>query len=44
MFGKAKGNSHEKDELLPPAPRLQNLNPASLAKSIRRKPPASVPA
>ena len=22
MFGKAKGSSHEKDELLPPAPQL----------------------
>ena len=33
MFGKAKGSSHEKDELLPPAPQLQDLTPASVAAS-----------
>ena len=44
MFGKAKGSSHEKDELLPPAPQLQDLTPASVAASIPRKSPASVPA
>ena len=33
MFGKAKGSSHEKDEPLPPAPQLQDLNPANLAES-----------
>ena len=33
MFGKAKGNSHENDRLLPQAPQLQNLTPASLAES-----------
>jgi cytoskeletal protein CcmA (bactofilin family) len=33
MFGKAKGNSHENDRLLPEAPQLQNLTPASLAES-----------
>ena len=32
MFGKAKGDSQEKDRLLPPAPQLQNLTPASLAE------------
>ena len=32
MFGKAKGSSREKDELLPPAPQLQDLTPASLAE------------
>ena len=33
MFGKAKGNSHKNDRLLPQAPQLQNLTPASLAES-----------
>jgi hypothetical protein len=33
MFGKAKGSSHQKDELLPPAPQLQDLTPANLAES-----------
>jgi cytoskeletal protein CcmA (bactofilin family) len=33
MFGKAKGNSHESDRLLPQAAQLQNLTPASLAES-----------
>ena len=33
MFGKAKGNSNEKDELLPQAPQLQDLTPANLAES-----------
>jgi hypothetical protein len=33
MFGKVKGNSHENDRLLPQAPQLQNLTPASLAES-----------
>jgi cytoskeletal protein CcmA (bactofilin family) len=33
MFGKAKGNSHENDRLLPQAAQLQNLTPASLAES-----------
>ena len=33
MFGKAKGSSREKDEPLPPAPQLQDLTPANLAKS-----------
>ena len=33
MFGKAKGGSHERDELLPSAPQLQDLTPASLAES-----------
>jgi len=33
MFGKAKGDSQAKDRLLPPAPQLQNLTPASLAES-----------
>ena len=32
MFGKAKGDSQKKDRLLPPAPQLQNLTPASLAE------------
>ena len=32
MFGKAKSSSHEKDELLPSAPQLQDLTPASLAE------------
>ena len=27
MFGKAKGSSHEKEELLPAAPQLQDLTP-----------------
>jgi cytoskeletal protein CcmA (bactofilin family) len=33
MFGKGKGSSHEKDELLPPAPQLQDLTSANLAES-----------
>ena len=33
MFGRAKGSSHAKDELIPPAPQLQDLTPANLAKS-----------
>jgi cytoskeletal protein CcmA (bactofilin family) len=33
MFGKAKGNSHAKDEQLPAAPQLQDLALASLAES-----------
>ena len=33
MFGKAKVNSRENDRLLPPAPQLQNLTPASLPDS-----------
>ena len=33
MFGKAKGSSREKEELLPPAPQLQDLTPASVAES-----------
>jgi cytoskeletal protein CcmA (bactofilin family) len=33
MFGKAKRNLDEKDELLPTAPQLQNLTPASLVES-----------
>src|ERR1700751_333983 len=33
MFGKGKGSSHEKDELLPPAPQLQDLTSANLAQS-----------
>ena len=32
MFGKGKGRSHEKDELLPPAPQLQKSTPANLAE------------
>jgi cytoskeletal protein CcmA (bactofilin family) len=32
MFGKGKGSSHEKDELLPPAPQLQESTPANLAE------------
>ena len=44
MFGKPKGNSHQNDRLLPQAPQLQNLPPASLAESNSRKSPASVPA
>ena len=37
MFGKSKGSSHEKDELLPPAPQLQDLAPANLAESGSRE-------
>jgi cytoskeletal protein CcmA (bactofilin family) len=37
MFGKAKGDSHEKDRPLPPAPKLQNLTPASLAESASKE-------
>ena len=44
MFGKAKGNSHEKDKLFPPAPQLQNLTPQFGRVRIRRKSPPSVPA
>jgi cytoskeletal protein CcmA (bactofilin family) len=33
MFGKAKGSSHGKEELLPPAAQLQDLTPANLAES-----------
>jgi hypothetical protein len=33
MFGKAKGSSREKDELLPTALQLQDLIPANLAES-----------
>ena len=33
MFGKSKGSSRGKDRLLPPAPQLQNLAPASLTES-----------
>jgi cytoskeletal protein CcmA (bactofilin family) len=32
MFGKVK-SLHEKNEVLPPAPQLQDLTPASLAES-----------
>ena len=34
MFGKAKGSSHEKDELLPAAPQLQDLTPESNSTEI----------
>jgi hypothetical protein len=34
MFGKAKGSSHEKDELLPAAPQLQDLTPESDSTEI----------
>jgi cytoskeletal protein CcmA (bactofilin family) len=37
MFGKAKGDSQEKDRLLPLAPQLQNLTPASLAESASKE-------
>jgi cytoskeletal protein CcmA (bactofilin family) len=37
MFGKAKGDSEEKDRLLPLAPQLQNLTPASLAESASKE-------
>jgi cytoskeletal protein CcmA (bactofilin family) len=33
MFGKGKGSSHEKDELLPPAPQLPDSAPANLGES-----------
>src|SRR5271166_3928262 len=34
MFGKAKGSSHDKDELLPAAPQLQDLTPESDSTEI----------
>jgi cytoskeletal protein CcmA (bactofilin family) len=37
MFGKAKGDSREKDNLLPPAPQLQKLPPASLPESASKE-------
>jgi cytoskeletal protein CcmA (bactofilin family) len=37
MFGKAKGDSQGKDTLLPPAPQLDKLPPASLPESASRE-------
>jgi cytoskeletal protein CcmA (bactofilin family) len=37
MFGKPKGDSKEKDKLLPPAPQLHKLPPASLPESASKE-------
>ena len=33
MFGKGKGSSHEKDELLPPAPQLQEFDACKFGRA-----------